>query len=88
MTDGEIRPFNDDVVMQLEINGRGRRVTVTREALEDFLSLPPNEAAKLTAEQRCNQVRKYMPTVITAVHRKLRVSHASAGAIVLFAGDL
>jgi hypothetical protein len=84
----EVRPLNDDVVVRLEIRAQDRRVTVTREALEDFLQLTPKEAGEITMEQRLERVQKNLPSVIAAVHRKIDTGNTNADAIVIFAGEM
>jgi hypothetical protein len=88
MRDGEVRSLNEDVVVHLAIRNQERHITVTREALEDFLHLTPDEAAQFTVQQRCERVRKNLPAVIAAVNRKIDLGSPTADVIVIFAGEL
>ncbi len=77
-----------DVVVQMEIRDLDREIIVTREAFEDLFQLSSNEAAELTLEQRCDRVRKNLPAVIAAVHRKIDLGQAAASLIVIYAGEM
>jgi hypothetical protein len=86
--EGKARPLNEDVVVHLAVRNQNRQVTVTREALEDFLHLSPMEAAQFTVQQRCDRVQKNLPAVIAAVNRKIDRGSPTANDIVIFAGEL
>ena len=88
MQDGEVIADGENVLLQIDIDGKPRRVCVTREAIEDKLKLPPDHAATFSPEERCDFVRRHLPNVIAAVRRKFYVTNEDADVVLIGTKDL
>jgi hypothetical protein len=75
---------------QLEawIAGESRTIIVTREAIEDYLRLGPEEAAAMSAEDRRRFVIANLPLVIAAANRKIDPIDRAADLITIRTGEL
>ena len=87
MKNDQVRLSGDDTLLNIEINDAWRKITVSREALEDHLGLAPEAAAALDGERRCQLVRENMAFVFAAVRRKLR-ERPDAQRITLSSGEM
>jgi hypothetical protein len=83
----DIKASGENTLVNIELDGLWRRVSVTREAIEDYLMLPPEASAAMTADQRCDAVRNSMAYVFAAARRKI-AARKDARNIWLTAGDL
>ena len=88
MQKGPIKSNGDRVLVDVEIDGKERRVSITREAIWEYLRLPPKAAASMTLAERQEFVRTHLPEVIAAAKRKLGVTNASADLVMINAGEL
>jgi hypothetical protein len=77
----------EDTLVEIELNGVWRRVSLSREAIEDHLLYSPEISMAMTADQRCSFVRNNLPYVFAAVRRKIH-GREDARNIWLTAGDL
>lgn len=83
----QVQSSGDDTLLNIEINGAWRKVTISHDALEAHLRLSPEAAAMLTPDSRCELVDQNMAFVFAAVRRKLR-NQPNAQRIWLGAGDM
>jgi hypothetical protein len=87
MMSDEIRPSGDDTLLNIEMDDAWRKVTVTREALENHLKLSPEQAESLGPDGRCRLVRENLAFVFAGVRRKLR-ARPDAQRITLLSGEM
>ena len=87
MTNEEVKPHGDATLVSIELDGMWRRITITREAIEEHLHLSSEKAAAMTEHERCEFVRTHLPYVFAAVRRKIRGSE-TARHIILRHGEL
>lgn len=87
MTNEEVKAHGDATLVSIELEGIWRRITITREAIEEHLHLSPEKAGAMTEAERCEFVRSHMPYVFAAVRRKIRES-GTARHIILRGGEL
>jgi hypothetical protein len=83
----DIVASGENTLVRIEMNGIWRQVTISREAVEDFLLYPPEFSLAMTADQRCSFVRRNLPFVFAAARLKIH-GRADARNIWLTAGDL
>jgi hypothetical protein len=88
MDDGEVRTEGDYSFVDILLGGRARRVSVSREAIEEHLGLSPNVAAEMSAEARRQFVQTNFMLVVTAADKKLERSGGPTDVIVIEMGDL
>lgn len=88
MENDSVRSSGDSTVVDIWIAGKLRGVSVTREAIEAFLQLPPDRAATLTPEDRREFVRTHLGEVITAATTKLHETSFDAATVVIEPGDV
>jgi hypothetical protein len=70
------------------ISGESRTVAVTREAIENYLAVSPEEAAAMSADERRRFVRNNISLVVAAANRKAHASDHAADAITIRRGEL
>ncbi|MGZ2412272.1 hypothetical protein ACUXST_001693 [Sphingomonas sp. F9_3S_D5_B_2] len=70
------------------IAGESRKIAVTRQAIDTYLSLTPDQSAVVTAEQRCAFVRDNLALVIAAANRKIDPSDPAADTVTIRGSDL
>ena len=88
MESDSIRASGDDTLVDVWINGKLRRLAVSRAAIETFLALPPERAATMSEGERCEFVRTHLPEVLTAAKEQLRGGSPAADDISIEAGQL
>ncbi len=84
----DVKADGDNTLLRIEFDGNWRRIIVTREAIEDHLRASPEVAAAMTADDRCDYVRKNLPYVFAAIRRKLRGTTGAAERMTIKAGEL
>lgn len=77
----------DNTRLNIELDGIWRRITLTRDAIEEHLHLPQEQALEMSENDRCEFVRSHMPYVFAAVRRKIRES-TTARHIIIRRGEL
>jgi hypothetical protein len=82
-----IKSSGEDTLVNIELDGHWRRVSLSREAIEDYLQQSPEVALKMSADQRCSFVRDNLAYVFAAARRKIE-GRQGARRIWLVAGDL
>lgn len=83
----EVKASGDVTSVSIELDGMWRRITITREAIEEHLHLSAQQAEAMTEHERCEFVRSHMPYVFAAVRRKIRGS-VTARNIIVRKGEL
>lgn len=78
----------DNTEFQAWIEAESRRIEVTREAIQDFLRLPPDAAATMPPEGRREFVRDHLSEIIAAVHDKIDPSDRTADFLTVRTGEL
>lgn len=82
-----IHASGDDTLVNVEIEGIWRRVTLTRGAIGQYLSLTPQAALAMSADQRCDFVRSNLAYVFAAARRRVR-TNSDTRRIVIRSGEL
>lgn len=85
---GNVRSNGDSTILDVEIGGRHRLISVSREAIEDYLHLLPEAAARWEAEDRRAFVEKHLSLVVSAADRKLAVAYFDSELIMIETGEL
>ena len=88
MENDSIRASGGNTLVDVWIDGKLRGISVSRGAIEAFLELPPDRAAAMTEEQRCEFVRTHLSLVMSAAKIWLRETDPGAGAVSIDAGQL
>ncbi len=88
MDDGKVATSGDNTIVNVVLGIHPRRVSVSREAIEDYLHLTPDAAAKMSAAERRAFVQTNFMMVITAADRKLERTTTPSDVIVIDTGEL
>jgi hypothetical protein len=72
MESDSVRAVGDSVLLDLWIQGKFRAITVSRQAIEDYLQLPPGDAAAMGEDARREFVRTHLSLVVSAATARLR----------------
>jgi hypothetical protein len=78
----------ENTELEAWVAGESRTIAVTREAIEAYLGLSPEEAAARTAEDRRKFVTDHLATVIAAAKRKMEPFDRSEDLVTIRTGDL
>ncbi len=70
MEDPKIITNGENTLVDVELDGKPRRVSVSREWIEDRLNLSSQEAANLTTEQRQEFIKAHLGEIISAANAK------------------
>ena len=84
----EIKSTGDRTLIDIDLDGKRRRISVSREAIEDYRRLSPDAAGSMSSEDMQEFVRQHLPLVIAAAKRKLGVTSESAELIMIRSGEL
>ena len=76
MESDSVRAVGDSVVLDLWIQGKFRAITVSRQAIEDYLQLDLGAAA-MTEDDRREFVRTHLSLVVSAATARLREDPAA-----------
>jgi hypothetical protein len=88
MENDSIRASGGNTLVDVWIEGKLRGISVSRSAIEAFLLLPPDRAAAMSEEERCEFVRTHLALVLTAAKVQLRESNPTADSVSIEAGQL
>jgi hypothetical protein len=88
MENDSIRPSGSSTLVDIWIDGKVRAICVSRAAIEAHLRLPPDEAAAMTENDRCEFVRTHLPAVIAAAKARLSDMAPGADSILIDGGQL
>jgi hypothetical protein len=83
MENDSIRGSSGNTLVDIWIDGKLRGICVSRAAIENFLGLPPIEAAALSEEDRCEFVRTHLALVVTAATNRLRETSPVADTVYI-----
>lgn len=87
MNSDGVRSNGGDTLVNIEIEGIWRRITITPEAIYKHLLLSDAAAATMSADQRCDFVRSNLAYIFSAVRRVLNRT-ADARRIILRSGEI
>jgi hypothetical protein len=87
MNSDGVRSSGGDTLVNIEIEGMWRRVTLTPEAIDRYLLLTTEAAAAMSPEQRCDFVRGNLAYVFAAARRVISRT-ADARRITIRSGEL
>jgi hypothetical protein len=82
-----VRPFGDDTLVDIWLDGRFRAITITKAAIETYLSISHEQGSSVSQKDRREFVRTHLKVVSTAAARQLR-TNPSKDKIVLGSGEL
>jgi hypothetical protein len=88
MENDSIRASGGDTFVDVWIEGKLRGISVTRGAIETFLGMTPDQAARMSEEDRCEFVRTHLSIVLTAAKLQLRGMDPAADSIAIDVGQL
>jgi hypothetical protein len=74
-------------LVEIELDGRWRQVSVDRKAIEHYLRLSPEETEEMSADQRLDFVRSNLAYVLAAVRKQVE-ANPDARHMYLSSGDL
>lgn len=88
MENDSVRSSGASTLVDMWIDGKLRAISVSREAIEDFLHLSPDRAAAMSEAERSEFVRTHLTLVNTAATTKLRNTQTDAEEVAIDSGDL
>lgn len=88
MESDSVRSSGDHTLVEIWIEGKLREISVSRQAIEAFLELPPDRAAAMTDEERRDFIRTHLTLVSAAAKDQLRLMYPEAAEIRIEAGQL
>ena len=74
MENDVVRPFGDETMVDIWLQGRFRAITVTKNAIEIYLRASNENAVALTPRDRQEFVRTHLRRVTGAAARQLRLN--------------
>jgi hypothetical protein len=77
----------NDTIVNIELDGLWRRVSLSRESIEEHLQLEPAIALAMSGDERCEFVRLNLAYVFAAARRKIK-GREGAERIWIESGDL
>lgn len=72
MENDSVRTMGDTTLVDLWIEGKSRAITISREAIECYLGLGPQDAASMGETERREFVRTHLSVVVAAAAAGLR----------------
>lgn len=88
MDNDSIQSSGENTLVTIWIEGKLRGITVTRDAIETFLQLPPDRARSMSDEDRREFVRTHLRLVTAAARTQLLNTDPSAEAVTIDKGQL
>jgi len=88
MENDSVRSSGENTLVDMWIDGRLCAISVSREAIEAFLRMPPERAAAMSDDDRREFVRTHLSLVLTAAARGLRSTDPAADTVTIEAGQL
>ena len=88
MENDTVRSMGESTLVDVWINGKMRSVCVSRGAIETFLKLPPDAAAKMSDAERREFVRTHLAIVVAAAKDQLAGTKAGAESVLIDTGQL
>ena len=87
MESDSVRTMGDSTLVDLWIEGKFRAITISRDAIESYLRLAPNDAAAMGETERREFVRTHLSVVVKAATARLR-DNPNSETIAIEAGHL
>lgn len=87
MESDTVRTVGDSTVVDIWLQGRMRSVSVSREAIETFLEVPPDQAGAMSDEERSDFVRRHLSIVAAAALARLQ-ERPGTDSVTIEAGHL
>ena len=72
MESDSVRTMGDSTLVDLWIEGKFRAITISRQAIEAYLQLPPGQSEAMSETDRREFVRTHLGLVVTAAAEQLR----------------
>lgn len=88
MENDSVRTSGANTLVDMWIEGKLRSISISREAIDDFLRLPPDLAAATSDHDRREFVRTHLTLVMTAAADRLRNTEAGADTVRIDTGQL
>jgi hypothetical protein len=88
MENDSVRTSGANTLVDMWIKGKLRSISISREAIDDFLRLPPDRAAATSDHDRREFVRTHLTLVMTAAADLLRNTEPSADTVRIGVGQL
>ena len=88
MENDSIRSSGSNTLVDIWIEGRMRGICITREAIEQFLNMPADQAEAMSEDDRCEFVRTHLPLIVTAAKARLAETGFDAEAVTIDVGQL
>ena len=88
MENDSVRTSGDLTLVEMWIDGRLRGISISREAIESFLQLPPERSSGMSDEDRREFVRTHLGLVASSAKERLAHTRPDADSVVIDAGQL
>lgn len=88
MENDSVRTSGANTLVDMWIEGKLRSISISREAIDDFLRLPPDPAAAISDHDRREFVRTHLTLVMTAAADRLRNTEPGADTVRIDVGQL
>lgn len=88
MENDSVRTSGDLTLVEMWIDGKLRGISISRQAIEVFLELPPERASAMSDEDRREFVRTHLSLVATSAKDRLGHTHPDAVSVMIDAGQL
>jgi hypothetical protein len=82
MESDSVRTMGDSTLVDLWIEGKFRAITISREAIENYLRLTPHDAASMGETDRREFVRTHLGLVVNAATARLHANPQAESIIV------
>jgi hypothetical protein len=82
-----VRTSGNYTLLDMWIDGKIRAISLSREAIETFLQLPPGQAAAMSDDDRREFVRTHLSLVVRAATNRLHETDPDADAVMIDAGQ-
>ena len=83
MDNDSIQSSGENTLVTIWVEGKLRAITISREAIETFLQLPPERAMSMTDEDRREFVRTHLRLVTAAARTQLLSVDPSADTVMI-----
>jgi hypothetical protein len=88
MENDSVRTSGANTLVDMWIDGKLRSISISRDAIDGFLRLPPDRTAAMSDHDRREFVRTHLTLVMTAAAEWLRNTEPGADTIAIDAGQL
>jgi hypothetical protein len=88
MENDSVRTSGDLTLVEMWIDGKLREISISRQAIEAFLQLPPDRAAAISDEDRREFVRTHLALIAATAKDSLHRANADSDAVTIDAGQL